>query len=226
MNSIKQEINKIAIPSGLHESSLRGVERAKLERKGNGKRWIKKQMLSAVLAAALIVPTTAFAYQTILADELYGSFQQVKKHFLGATMEGYLLFDAKLSQAQGELGKEDYKEFKELLDVVIRAKVEYGDYNGNIDYSLVPPQQLNELRSVYFDIQPYFDQLNGQLSSKEVLSPEEYEEYIEATMTYEQIMVQSGVKDPAKVEKIPVHLQGEFIQARNLLWEVNEKITK
>ncbi|MEL3973335.1 DUF3600 domain-containing protein [Rossellomorea oryzaecorticis] len=226
MNPIKQEIDKIAIPSRLHERSVRGVERAKQERKGRGRGRIKKQMLSAVLVAALIVPTTAFAYQSLLADELYGSFQQVKKHFLGATMEGYLLFDAKLSQAQGELGKEDYKEFKDLLDVVISAKVDYGDRNGNIDYSLVPQQRLNELSSVYFDIQPYFDRLNGQRSSKEVLSPEEYEEYIEAMMTYEQIMVQSGIKDPSQVDEIPVHLQGEFVQARNLLWEVDEKITK
>ncbi len=81
MNPIKQEINKIAIPSRLHEHSVRGVERAKRERKGSGRGWLKKQMLAAVLAAALIVPTTAFAYQTLLADELYGSFQEVKNIF-------------------------------------------------------------------------------------------------------------------------------------------------
>ncbi|KSU61803.1 anti-sigma factor [[Bacillus] enclensis] len=226
MNPIKQEINKIAIPSRLHEHSVRGVERAKRERKGSGRGWLKKQMLAAVLAAALIVPTTAFAYQTLLADELYGSFQEVKKHFLGATMEGYLLFDAKLLQAQGELRKEDYKEFKELLSVVISAKVEYGDNYGNIDYSQIPQQRLKELRSVYFDIQPYFDQLNGQRSSKEVLSPEQYEEYIDALMMYEQIMVQSGIKNAAQVEQVPARLQNEFIKARNLLWEVNEKLMK
>ncbi|OAT80033.1 anti-sigma factor [Bacillus sp. MKU004] len=226
MNPIKQEINKIAIPSRLHEHSVRGVERAKRERKGSGRSWIKKPLLSAVLAAALIVPTSAFAYQTLLADDLYGSFQEVKKHFLGATMEGYLLLDAKLSQAQGELGKEDYEEFKELLSVVISAKVDYGDSNGNIDYSLVPKRRLEELRSVYVDIQPYFDQLNGQRSSKEVLSPDEYEEYIDALMMYEQIMVQTGTKDPDQVEKIPGHLQEEFEKARNLLWEVNEKQMK
>ncbi|XXM73273.1 DUF3600 domain-containing protein [Lysinibacillus sphaericus] len=225
MNPIKQEINKIAIPSRLHERSVRGVERAKRERKGSTG-WVKKQVLTAVLAASLIVPTTAFACQTLLADELYGTFQNVKKHFFGATMEGYLLFNAKLSQAQGELGKEDYKEFKELLDVVISAKVDYGDRNGNIDYSLVPQQRLKELREVLFEIQPYFDKLNGQRSSKEALSQEEYEGYIDALMMYEQIMVQSGIKDPAQVEKIPDHLQEEFIKARNLLWEVDEKLMK
>ena len=34
------------------------------------------------------------------------------------------------------------------------------------------------------ELQPYFDKLNGDTSSKEILTPGEYEQYIEALMTY------------------------------------------
>ncbi|MCA1054411.1 DUF3600 domain-containing protein [Rossellomorea aquimaris] len=226
MDSIKQEINKIQIPTGLHERSVLGVEKARKEKAGNRKSWIKKPLISAVLAAALIVPPSAFAYQTYLADELYGSFQQVKKHFLGATMEGYLLFDAKLSQAQGEMDNKEFNRFKELIKILIAAKVDYGDSNGNIDYSQVPEQRLTELKMVLFEVQPYFDRLNGQRSSMDVLSPEEYEEYIESLMVYEEIMVKSGIQSPQQLDQIPAHMQDDFIQARDIIWEVDERVSK
>jgi hypothetical protein len=109
-----------------------------------------------------------------LADELYGSFENAKKHIASATMEGYLRLDAKLAQAKGELGKEEYKEFITLVKQVSAAKIEHGNQFGNIDYDVLPNEKAAELEKVLFNIQPYFDTLNGQPSSREVLSESEY----------------------------------------------------
>jgi Domain of unknown function (DUF3600) len=223
VSNIKQEINKIVIPPTLHERSKMGVRKARLEKGGRVNRFIKKNMVSAIMAASLILPTGAIAYQTILADEFYGSFENVKTHLSSATMEGYLLLDAKLTQAQGDMKKEEFKRFKELLSVVTSAKVEYGDKYGNIDYSKVPDKQLTELKNTLYEIQPFFDRLNGQKSSKEVLSSGEYEKYIEAIMIYEQTMAKSGMKESDEIDKLSDDQREIFLEAQHVLRKVNEK---
>jgi Domain of unknown function (DUF3600) len=223
VSNIKQEINKIVIPPTLHERSKMGVRKARLEKGGRVNRFIKKNMLSAILAASIILPTGAIAYQTILADEFYGSYENVKAHLSSATMEGYLLLDAKLNQAQGDMGKEEFKRFKELLNVVTIAKVEYGDKYGNIDFSKVPDKQLTELKNTLYEIQPFFDRLNGQKSSKEILSSKEYEEYIEAIMIYEQTMAKGEMKESDEFDKLSDDQKEIFLEALHVLRKVNEK---
>ena len=223
MSNIKQEINKIVIPSTLQERSKMGVQKAHLEKGRRVKRFIRRNMVSAILAATLIIPTSAIAYQTNLADEIYGTFENVRTHISSATMEGYLLLDAKLSQAKGDMEKEEYKHFKELLNVITDAKLAYGNKYGNIDYTQVPNEHLDELKKTLFEIQPYFDKLNGQKSSIELLTSKEYEEYIEAIIIYEQIMAKSNIKDSDELDKIPSELREEFLKAENILLKVNEK---
>lgn len=185
----------------------------------------KKHLVTGILIASLLLPTSAFAYQTYLADELYGSFDHLKKHVANATMEGYFLLDAKLSQAKGDLGKEEYAQFKENLQVLTEAKLVYGNSNGNIDYDTIPANKAEELKIVFMELQPYFDKLNGQVSSEELLSNEEYEMYIEALMTYEKITVQSGTDTdvPDNAESIPPTLQADFQDALDFMDYVNEK---
>ncbi|WP_051758180.1 DUF3600 domain-containing protein [Rossellomorea vietnamensis] len=223
MSNFKEEINKIVIPPTLHERTKMGVRKARLEKGGRVNRFIKKNMVSAIIAASFILPTGAIAYQTLLADEFYGSFKNVKAHLSSATMEGYLLLDAKLTQAQGDMEKEEFKRFKELLKTVTNAKIEYGDENGNIDYSEVPAKQLAELKNTLFEIQPFFDRLNGQKSSKEVLSSDEYEEYIEAIMIYEQTMAKNGMKESNEIDKLSDDQREKFLEAQHVLRKVNEK---
>ncbi|WP_061809344.1 DUF3600 domain-containing protein [Rossellomorea vietnamensis] len=223
MSNFKEEINKIVIPPTLHERTKMGVRKARFEKGGRVNRFIKKNMVSAIIAASFILPTGAIAYQTLLADEFYGSFKNVKAHLSSATMEGYLLLDAKLTQAQGDMEKEEFKRFKELLKTVTNAKIEYGDENGNIDYSEVPAKQLAELKNTLFEIQPFFDRLNGQKSSKEVLSSDEYEEYIEAIMIYEQTMAKNGMKESNEIDKLSDDQRENFLEAQHVLRKVNEK---
>ena len=222
-NHLKQELGKIEIPVEVRNRSKLGINKAKSEMGGKLNRFVKKRLAIAVISACLMIPTGAFAYQALLADDLYGSFDNLKKHVANVTMESYLLFNAKLDQAKGDLGKEEFEQFKDLLNVFTSAKLEYGDKNGNIDYSQVPAEQLEEIKVALYEIQPIFDKLNGLPSSKEVLTAEEYEQYIQALMTYETIMVQLGVSSVPDVTSIPAEFQEEFLKAQEYLNYVNEK---
>ncbi|MFJ8258493.1 DUF3600 domain-containing protein [Peribacillus asahii] len=225
-NNLKQELAKIEIPMELHEKSKMGVKKAKLEMESKIKRRVRKRLVSAILAAILIIPTGAFAYQSILADGLYGSFENLKKHIATATIDGYMILNAKLSKAKGELGEKEYKKFKESLHIITDAKLDYGDKYGNIDYNQIPSKKEDEIKRALMELQPYFDKLNGNKSSKEILTPEEYERYVEELMTYEKVLAQSGIdtsKGPIEVEQLPKELQGEFQQAKNFLEYVTNK---
>ncbi|MFJ7184995.1 DUF3600 domain-containing protein [Lysinibacillus xylanilyticus] len=225
-NQLKQELSKIEIPVEIHERSKLGINKAKSEMGGKLNRFVKKRLAIAVIFACLMIPTGAFAYQALLADDLYGSFDNLKKHALNITMESYLLFNAKLDQAKGDLGKEEFKQFKNLLSVFTSAKIEYGDVNGNIDYSHLPAEQLEEIKVALSEVQPFFDKLNGQPSSKEVLTAEEYEQYIQALIDYETTMAQLGVTDIPDITSIPAESREEFIKAQEYLNYVNEKQAK
>ncbi|MCH7322699.1 DUF3600 domain-containing protein [Solibacillus sp. MA9] len=222
-NHLKEELSNIEIPVEIHERSKRGITKAKSEMGGKMNRFFKKRLAIAVISACLMVPTGVFAYQALLADDLYGSFDNLKKHVASLTMESYLLFDAKLNQAKGDLSKEEFKQFKELLNVFTSAKLEYGDSNGNIDYSQVPAESLEKIKVAMYEIQAYFDKLNGLPSSQEVLTAEEFEKYIQALMTYESIMAKAGVSSVPEIGVIPTELQEEFSEAQQYLIYVNEK---
>lgn len=190
---------------------------------------LKKRLIASIIAAALIVPTGVFAAQTFLADELYGSFENVKKHIASATMEGFQILNAKLSQAKGELGEEEYELFKTHLKVVTSSKIEYADQYGNIDYDQVPAEKVEEIKLAMLELQPYFDKLNGQISSKDVLTTDEYVQYIEALMTYEKVLVQSGInpsEGPVEAEMIPQPLKAKFLEANKFMSYVDEKQMK
>jgi len=222
-NHLKQELSKIEIPVEIHDRSKMGINKAKSEMGGKLNRFVKKRLAIAVISACLMIPTGAFAYQALLADDLYGSFENLKKHALSVTMESYLLFNAKLDQAKGDLGEEEFKQFKNLLKVFTSAKIEYGDKNGNIDYTHVPAEQLEEIKEALSEIQPTFDKLNGLPSSKEVLTAEEYDQYIQALLDYETTMAQLGVTGAPDVTSIPAESQEKFIKAQEYLGYVNEK---
>ncbi|MFB9758628.1 DUF3600 domain-containing protein [Ectobacillus funiculus] len=144
---------------------------------------------------------------------MYGSFENLKKHVANITFDGYMTFNAKLLQAKGDLGEKDYKQFTEYLHVITDAKLKYGDKYGNTDFDKMPSKQEAKYTKVLTEAQPYFDKLNGEISSKEILTPEEYEQYIKALMTYEKVLAQAEIdttKGPIEVGKLPKGFKGNF----------------
>lgn len=194
----------------------------------SGKRKMKKRIVAGILTASLLIPTSVFASKSLLSDELYGSFENLKKHVVSITMEGYLRLDAKLALAQGELGDKEYEEFIGLVKQLTSAKLEYGDMYGNINFEALPEEKEAEMEKVLLEIQPYFDRLNDLPSSKELLTKDEYKKYIVSLMTYQEIIAESGINPDhyVKIEEIPPNLQAEFQESRDFINYVNEKQTQ
>jgi hypothetical protein len=213
--ALQEEGSKISPPAELKQKVLVAISAS---RPGKLKRHI-----AAVLIALCIIPTSAFAYQSFQADGLYGSFNNLKKHVASATLEGYMIFNAKLSQAKGELGDKEYEKFKEELSVLTDAKLKYGDEYGNINYDALPVQEREKLRRNAYVLQPYFDRLNGDVSSKELLSAKEYSLFIDALMIHETVMAKAKVDTThgtPEIEEVPVEFQEEYRSAEETIYSV------
>lgn len=217
-HEMRRILEEIEIPSELRERSQKGVERAKLEMRKTPS-FFRKRLMAASLAVALIVPTSAFAYQSLLADDLYGSFDELKVHIVSATMEKYLLLDAKLKQAKGTLDASEYDAFKTELRIFTNARITYGDANGNVDYDAIPVEKRADVKQALAELQPYFDMLNKQTSTRELLTVEEYDAYIEATMAMESIRARGG----EAIETMPESLRTEYEEALSVIRAVEEK---
>ncbi|WP_369899906.1 DUF3600 domain-containing protein [Bacillus manliponensis] len=76
------------------------------------------------------------------------------------------------------------------------------------------------------EIQPYFDQLNGEKSSKEVLTEDEYVRYIKALMTHQTMLAKSGSSGSVDVNKLSVEDREEFLEAERIMEYVNGKVQK
>ncbi|MBJ8069333.1 MULTISPECIES: DUF3600 domain-containing protein [Bacillus] len=216
--SIQEEAKGIIAPPELKEKVIVQIKM----KRGGSKR--KKRLIAGVLAAAFLIPTTGFAYQSIMADGIYGSFENLKKHAGAITLEGYMRFNAKLSQAKDEMGAKEYEEFTKELKKLTNAKLEYGDSNGNIDYDQLSPAKKVELKKVEMELQPYFDKLNGHKSSKEVLTPEEYEQYMEALMAYQTVLVKTKSSGGITADEVPEAYKEKFIKAEQFMEYVDEKV--
>ena len=205
--SIQEEAKGIVAPPDLKEKVIVQIKM----KHGRSKR--KKRLIAGVLAAALLIPTTGFAYQSIMADGIYGSFENLKKHAGTMTLE-----------AKDEMGTKEYEEFTKELKKLTNAKLTYGDSNGNIDYDQLLPAKKEELKKVVMELHPYFDKLNGHKSSKEVLTPEEYEQYMEALMSYQTVLVKTKSSGGITIEEVPEAYKERFIKAEQFMEYINEKV--
>ncbi|MEW9669865.1 DUF3600 domain-containing protein [Ammoniphilus sp. 3BR4] len=189
---------------------------------GESKGKQRKPLLTFVLAAMLLIPTSALAY-SLLADDIYGSFDRLKMKIATATMEKYLLFNAKLTTAKSELGDKKYDEFKTLVKAVTSAKMEYGNKNGDIDYDHLPKEKIDEIKKAKAAIQPYFDELNGEKSTKEVLTAQEFVMYLEAEMTMEKIRAKTGMNPIYDANDVPIEYREQYKKAWEFYKYVDEK---
>ncbi|WP_150265557.1 DUF3600 domain-containing protein [Paenibacillus tepidiphilus] len=101
-----------------------------------GRRRMKKWWAVTILAAVLLLPTGAYAGYHYLADDIYGSAEQVVPQF--GTQQGYDRLEAKLQQAKEHLGSEDFEEFMSLLQEIGAYNLKIADAEGKLH-----PQRLS-----------------------------------------------------------------------------------
>ncbi len=216
---LQNHAKKMQFPNELDQRVRASYE---LHLYGENKVKKRKPMLAFVLAAILFIPTSAFAY-SLLADDIYGSFDRLKMKVATEAMEKYLLFNAKLTTAKSELSDEKYDEFKTLVKAVTSAKMEYGNKNGDIDYDHLPKEKVDEIKKAKAAIQPFFDKLNGEKSTKEVLTAQEFELYLEAEMTMEKIRAKTGMNPIYEPNDVPIEYREQYKKAWEFYKYVDEK---
>jgi len=186
LNSMKVEVP--ALITERIDQTLANLPQA-LPRKSLFQRFMgKKSMTAMVVAALLLVPTSTFAYKHYLADEMFGSFADFKKLIKSATMVEYQRISMSLAGFQEKLGEEEFDHYIDINRQLVKLGTPYVDDDGNIDYSKMPPDVLEQTKALVREQIPYQDFVNGYKDTREILTLEEYERYIDARMTMQTMM--------------------------------------
>ncbi|NGQ94198.1 DUF3600 domain-containing protein [Brevibacillus sp. SYP-B805] len=221
-DELKQYASSQQCPPDMHARLRQQMEQAMGKGAFRPARF-RRGVMAAAISAALLLPAAAFAGNPMLADRIYGSFEQLKKKMTAVTMEQYAALAGKLSGAQAQLGEKEYARYEALLKQYVRAAYEYGNGKGYIDFDALPAEKRAEMKQLLRELQPYFDRLNGERSAKEVLSPEAFDRYIEAQMTYQTVLAQAGIEAGQRFtsQDIPAHLRDRFEKAEAVIREVS-----
>lgn len=221
--SFQNSARTIKVPVELDELVAEGFKRWK---KTRGSRPRKLQRIAVgVLIGAFAVTAMAFASPDF-ADRIYGSYTELKKKVVTVSIQEYQRIGMKFAGAQRELG-DDYPAFEKLSKQMVVAKVEYAKDHSQIDFSALNPETYSKLKQLYADIQPYFDRLNHLPMARNVLTSEEYDDYIVAQMQRETILARAGVNPsdgPVQVKNLPTELQLSYEKAEQKIREFEQKI--
>ncbi|HEU4963264.1 MAG TPA: DUF3600 domain-containing protein [Bacilli bacterium] len=123
---------------------------------------MKKKMIAMLVAGTLLIPTSVLA-ANYLADNVYGSYHEMKDRYADTTPQDYQRFNDKLEAAKQTLGDEEYLQFETLLKRMVDFQMQYGDATGQIDESTLTREQDKEWKDILKQIEPYFEKLNGDL---------------------------------------------------------------
>jgi hypothetical protein len=184
--------------------------------------WTKKMMISLLAACLIIGPSTVYAFAS-LADDIYGSFDTLKKQVISVSLQEYSAFGMKLSGAKDQLGEEKYAKFITQVKKLTAFRVTYGK-SFMVDDTLLTVEKRKEYKQVLAELQPYFDQLNGDRSSRDVLSGDEYDAYLEALIVYERIASRMGSsRGMVNPDKVPEAMKADYNQANEVMKLVRDK---
>ncbi|KEO82840.1 DUF3600 domain-containing protein [Tumebacillus flagellatus] len=221
-----EHASRLSPPPELKERVRQSYE-LHLQQQSKERSPMKKKLLTAVAAVCLLVPSVGYAADSgWLGDDIYGSFQQAKKSFVGMTKATYVGFGLKLSGAKEELGEERYDHFVDIRKHFVRFMTEHGDRYGHIDVDKLSAEDRATLKQIYADMTPDDDFLNHNAQTKDVLTAAEYDQYLEAQMTYQTVMARTGVEYDRDIlaDQLPADLKDRFLEAKEILDTVNQKV--
>ncbi len=231
--SLQKKVQEWELPISVRHELMQRIDKDRRKH-----RKTRKKLIPICIAAALVVPTGAFAGYHYLADSLYGSGStaiNLKKNHL----EEYEHLEAKLQAAKAQLSEAEYDHLSKLLSEAAEIYTANMDAYGQLDTASMNKEELNrlteleqELREASVGIkatdksdipQPidYKTFLNDSLEEgKKVLSPEKYttfsllvKEYIGIAEEYEKHKDLSPAQDSedlARLAKLDKQLQPYF----------------
>jgi hypothetical protein len=156
--ALQEETEGWSAPPELKDRILSGITPSQ-----GGRHMKKKWLIATILAAALLIPTGAYAGYTYLADSVYGSQDNFAQ--AGGTGQGYDHLEAKLQQAKSSLSEDEFTAFSALLHDIGSYNLKIADSEG-----LLHPEKLNSAdqesyKKLTLKLLPYYEKLEKTQST-------------------------------------------------------------
>lgn len=126
-------------------------------------RRMKKWIAAGILAAALVIPTGAYAGYNYLADSIYGSQENIAKYGVGQNQ--YEELEAKLQSAKQNLSEEEFTKWMSLLQELGTMNMKIADAHGDIHPDRLSAEELKHYKSLTSELEPIFNKLNEMQTS-------------------------------------------------------------
>ena len=134
-----------------------------------GGRRVKTWVVTCIVAAALLIPTGAFAGYSYLSDAMYGSQHNVAA--FGVTPEQYDELEAKLQAARQNLSEEKFTKFMSLLKELGTLNVKMADAIGKFNIENLSAEEQHSYKRLTTELEPIFDQLKDVQPTKRIAKP-------------------------------------------------------
>ncbi|MGN7356754.1 DUF3600 domain-containing protein [Paenibacillus sp. SAF-054] len=134
-----------------------------------GGRRVKTWVVTCIVAAALLIPTGAFAGYSYLSDAMYGSQRNVAA--FGVTPERYDDLEAKLQAARQNLSEEEFTKFMSLLKELGSFHMKMADANGKFNIEKLSAEEQHNYKRLTTELEPIFDQLKDVQPTKRIAKP-------------------------------------------------------
>lgn len=150
--ALQEEAEDWSAPPELKGKILSGIV------PGQGGRRMKKWFAATILAAALLIPTGAYAGYSYLADSMYGSQDNLVQ--VGGTQEEYDHLEAKLQQAKASFSEKDFAVLTSLLQELGGYNLKMADADGVLHPGQLSDAEQKSYKELTTQLEPYFKQLN------------------------------------------------------------------
>lgn len=121
-------------------------------------RRMKKWVAAGILAAALLIPTGAYAGYSYLADSIYGSQENIAKYGVGQNQ--YEELEAKLQSAKQNLSEEEFTKWMSLLKELGTINMKIADAHGDIHPDRLSADEQKHYNGLISELEPIFSKLN------------------------------------------------------------------
>lgn len=123
-----------------------------------GGRRMKKWLVASIVAAALLIPSGAYAGYNYLADSMYGSQENVAQ--IGVTDQQYDKLEAKLQNAKQSFDEEEFTKLMSLLKKWGGYNLKMADEEGVFHLDRLSAEDQKAYKSLNAELEPYFERLN------------------------------------------------------------------
>lgn len=155
---LQEEARNISAPPELKEQILnRAVAK-------QGGRRMKKWLVASIMAAALLIPTGAYAGYHYLADNMYGS--PATAATIGVTQQQYDRLEAKLQNAKQSFNEEEFTKLMSLLKEMGSYNLQMTDAEGVFHLEQLSAKDQKAYKELQTKLEPYFEQMNEAKTSK------------------------------------------------------------